>query len=48
MSPALIVSLASVGIIGGFFSGLLGFGGGVVMVGLIAIRIWLSILAFEP
>lgn len=31
MSPALIVSLASVGAIGGFFSGLLGFGGGVVM-----------------
>jgi uncharacterized protein len=31
MSPALIVSLASVGAIGGFFAGLLGFGGGVVM-----------------
>lgn len=31
MSPALIVSLALIGAIGGFFSGLLGFGGGVVM-----------------
>lgn len=31
MSSALIVSLASVGTIGGFFAGLLGFGGGVVM-----------------
>ena len=31
MSPALIVSLALVGAIGGFFAGLLGFGGGVVM-----------------
>ena len=31
MSPALIVSLASVGTIGGFFAGVLGFGGGVVM-----------------
>jgi uncharacterized membrane protein YfcA len=31
MSPVLIVSLACVGAIGGFFSGLLGFGGGVVM-----------------
>ena len=31
MSPTLIASLASVGAIGGFFSGLLGFGGGVVM-----------------
>lgn len=31
MSPVLIVSLALVGAIGGFFSGLLGFGGGVVM-----------------
>jgi uncharacterized membrane protein YfcA len=31
MSPVLIVSLASIGAIGGFFSGLLGFGGGVVM-----------------
>jgi uncharacterized protein len=31
MSPVLIVGLASVGAIGGFFSGLLGFGGGVVM-----------------
>ena len=31
MSPPLIVSLASVGAIGGFFSGLLGFGGGIVM-----------------
>src|SRR5262245_53786792 len=31
MSSALIVSLASIGAVGGFFSGLLGFGGGVVM-----------------
>ena len=31
MSPVLIVSLAVVGAIGGFFAGLLGFGGGVVM-----------------
>jgi uncharacterized membrane protein YfcA len=31
MSPALIVSLALIGAIGGFFAGLLGFGGGVVM-----------------
>jgi uncharacterized membrane protein YfcA len=31
MSPVLIVSLASIGAIGGFFAGLLGFGGGVVM-----------------
>ena len=31
MTSALIVSLASVGAIGGFFAGLLGFGGGVVM-----------------
>jgi uncharacterized membrane protein YfcA len=31
MSSVLIVSLASVGTIGGFFAGLLGFGGGVVM-----------------
>src|SRR5262247_222908 len=31
MSPALIAGLASVGAIGGFFAGLLGFGGGVVM-----------------
>src|SRR5207247_10261129 len=31
MSAVLIVTLASVGAIGGFFAGLLGFGGGVVM-----------------
>jgi uncharacterized membrane protein YfcA len=31
MSPALVVSLASIGAFGGFFAGLLGFGGGVVM-----------------
>jgi uncharacterized membrane protein YfcA len=31
MSPTLIVSLALVGMVGGFFAGLLGFGGGVVM-----------------
>jgi uncharacterized protein len=31
MSLTLIASLASIGAIGGFFSGLLGFGGGVVM-----------------
>ena len=31
MSPVLIVGLALIGAIGGFFAGLLGFGGGVVM-----------------
>jgi len=31
MSPGLIASLDSIGAIGGFFAGLLGFGGGVVM-----------------
>jgi uncharacterized protein len=31
ISPTLIVSLASVGAVGGFFAGLLGIGGGVVM-----------------
>src|SRR5262245_10031175 len=35
MSPALIASLASVGAIGGFFSGRLGFCGGVVVFSLL-------------